>query len=163
MDQLWAPWRMEYIGKDAAPEGCIFCIQDVPEQDRQRLVLFRGQHAFIMMNRYPYSNGHLLVIPFRHTAEIGELAAEERLELFDLVVLARRVLNRCLHPQGYNIGMNLGKVGGAGVAEHVHFHIVPRWLGDTNFMPVFADVRVIPQHLEATYEMLRKAFDEETA
>ena len=160
MEQLWAPWRMDYVGKDAAPDGCIFCIQGIPHQDRQRLVLFRGHHGFIIMNRYPYSNGHLMVVPHRHTSELEDLSSAERLEIFDLLVRARQVLNRCLKPQGYNIGINLGKVGGAGVTEHVHLHIVPRWLGDTNFMPVFADVRVIPEHLEATYETLRQAFEE---
>lgn len=159
MEQLWAPWRMDYVGKDSAADECIFCIREVPDEDRRRLVLHRGRHSFIMMNRYPYSNGHLMVVPFRHTSDIEELSPEERLELFDFLVRARRVLERHLMPQGFNIGINLGKVGGAGVTEHVHLHIVPRWLGDTNFMPVFADVRVIPQHLEATYELLLAGFD----
>ncbi|NLC71745.1 MAG: HIT domain-containing protein [Desulfuromonadaceae bacterium] len=160
MEQLWAPWRMDYVGKDSDSDECIFCIKGIPDQDRQRLVLFRGRHGFIMMNRYPYSNGHLMIVPFRHTSEIEDLSSAEQLELFDLLIRARRVLNLHLRPQGFNIGINLGKVGGAGVTEHVHLHIVPRWLGDTNFMPVFADVRVIPQHLETTYDMLRKTFEE---
>ena len=148
MEQLWAPWRMEYVGKDVVPEECIFCIKDIREEDRQRLVLYRGSQCFVMMNKYPYCNGHLMIVPFRHTPEIGDLSSEERLELFDLLVRAKEMLNTHLRPQGYNIGLNLGKVGGAGVTEHIHLHIVPRWLGDTNFMPVFSDVRVIPQHLE---------------
>ncbi|MBN1142513.1 MAG: HIT domain-containing protein [Deltaproteobacteria bacterium] len=158
MKQLWAPWRMAYVGGDVVDEECVFCLRDKGEQDLERLVLHRGDHCFVVMNKYPYSNGHLLIVPFRHTSSLEELSAPERLELFELLVRAQSVLQDMLHPQGFNIGINLGKVGGAGVTEHVHIHIVPRWLGDTNFMPVFADVRVIPEHLQATFEMLRAVF-----
>lgn len=159
MKQLWAPWRMAYVGKDSEPEECVFCLQEKAHQDQERLVLHRGRHCFVVMNKFPYSNGHLLIVPFRHTSELETLCDEERLELFELLIRAQETLKRSFHPQGFNIGINLGKVGGAGVTEHLHIHIVPRWLGDTNFMPVFSDIRVIPQHLEATYKVLRKGFE----
>jgi ATP adenylyltransferase len=160
MKQLWAPWRMTYIrGEDEKPDpGCIFCVRDRQGDDRRRLILHRGEHAFVLMNKYPYSNGHLMVAPYRHTADPGELDEAEALEMHRLLVLSRDVLGQCMGPHGFNIGMNLGQVAGAGITDHLHLHIVPRWSGDTNFMPVFADVRVIPQHLEATWELLAAAF-----
>jgi ATP adenylyltransferase len=160
MEQLWAPWRMSYIrGEDPGTQrACIFCLRDCGAEDCQRLVLCRGEHACILMNRYPYSNGHLLVAPFRHTADLADLNDQEALEMHRLLVLAKEVLKECVAPQGFNVGMNLGQVAGAGVADHLHMHIVPRWQGDTNFMPVFADVRIIPEHLEETYGRLAEAF-----
>ena len=155
MDRLWAPWRLEYVQASRTP-GCIFCLGDEPD-DESRLVLQRGRHCFIIMNRFPYSNGHLMIAPLRHTADPGALAAEEAAELYRMTVYCRDILLQTCRPQGFNIGMNLGEVAGAGVLDHMHQHIVPRWAGDTNFMPVFADVRVIPQHLEATYRQLREA------
>lgn len=155
MDRLWAPWRLEYVQASRNP-GCIFCLGDDSE-DEARMVLLRGRHCFIIMNRFPYSNGHLMVAPFRHTADPGALADEEAAELHRMTVYCRDILLQTCRPQGFNIGMNLGEVAGAGVLDHMHQHIVPRWAGDTNFMPVFADVRVIPQHLEATYHQLREA------
>jgi ATP adenylyltransferase len=155
MERLWAPWRLEYIqaGQGAA---CIFCLGD-PAEDQQRLVLHRGTHCFIIMNRYPYSNGHLMVAPLRHVADPGLLDAGEVAELHHLTMVCRDLLLDCCQAQGFNVGMNLGAVAGAGVAHHLHQHIVPRWAGDSNFMAVFADVRVIPQHLEETYRELRAA------
>jgi ATP adenylyltransferase len=158
MKQLWAPWRMQYIQGEDRPDDCIFCLEDRSAEDRERLVLYRGSRAFVMMNKFPYTNGHLLIAPFRHTADPDALEDDEALEMHRLLILCRRVLADCVNPQGFNIGMNLGQIAGAGVADHLHLHIVPRWSGDTNFMPVFADVRVIPQHLEATYQLLAKAF-----
>jgi len=157
MKFLWAPWRMEYI---AAPKGneCIFCLPAVPAEDPKRLVLHRGERAFVIMNRFPYSNGHLMIAPFRHVADLEELRAEEMAEMHVLLVKCRKVLGQVMSPQGFNVGMNLGEIAGAGIADHLHLHIVPRWSGDTNFMPVFADVRVVPQHLEATFELLVKGF-----
>jgi ATP adenylyltransferase len=148
---------MEYIQGESAGK-CIFCVRDTKGEDRERLILFRGEHAFVMMNKYPYSNGHLMVAPYRHTAELNDLTEVETLEMHKLLVLCRNVLQDSISPHGFNIGMNLGQVAGAGVADHLHMHIVPRWSGDTNFMPIFADVRVIPQHLEATYERLAQGF-----
>lgn len=158
MKQLWAPWRMEYIEQPSSSEGCIFCVKDDMSRDRERLILKRGKEAFVMMNKFPYSNAHLLIAPYRHTADMNELSDPERLDIFSLLVVAQNVLKDIFQPDGFNIGMNLGKVAGAGVAEHLHLHIVPRWSGDTNFMPIFSDVRVIPQHLEATYEKLAAGF-----
>ncbi len=157
MESLWAPWRMDYI-KGAAPDECIFCLRDRGDEDLRRLVLLRTQHCFVIMNRYPYTNGHLMVAPFRHSADPGSLSEAEVLDLHRLICLSREVLCDCARPDGFNIGLNLGKVAGAGVAEHLHCHIVPRWSGDTNFMPVLADVRVVPEHLEATYAQLRAGF-----
>jgi len=162
MKQLWAPWRMSYIQGDACKggENCIFCINDEPERDRERMILWRGENAYVIMNKFPYSNGHLMVAPYRHTADIGTLSEAEALDMHRLTVLCRNVLQRCFAPQGFNTGMNWGHVAGAGVEDHLHLHIVPRWAGDTNFMPVFADVRVIPQHLEETRDRLETLFQE---
>lgn len=158
MERLWAPWRLEYV---QAPRSgsCIFCLGEETE-DESRLVLHRGRHCFIIMNRFPYSNGHLMVAPFRHVADPGLLTAGEVAELHEFTVLCRNLLLKTCKPQGFNVGMNLGEAAGAGVIDHLHQHIVPRWVGDTNFMPVFADVRVIPQHLEATCRLLRDALVE---
>lgn len=160
MKQLWAPWRMSYINghDDDSESRCIFCVRDLAGEDRARLILARGEHAFVIMNKYPYSNGHLMVAPFRHTADLGELTPEEALEMHQLTVRARDALKAWANPDGFNIGMNWGRVAGAGIEDHLHLHIVPRWNGDTNFMPVFSDVRVIPQHLEETYAMLLQLF-----
>jgi len=153
MERLWAPWRLEYV-QGTGNSGCIFCLGDA-SGDEARLVLHRGQHCFIIMNRFPYSNGHLMVAPLRHIADPGLLDAAEVAELHRLTTVSREILREVCKAQGFNIGMNLGAVAGAGVTDHLHQHIVPRWAGDTNFMPVFADVRVIPQHLEATCRQLR--------
>ena len=160
MKHLWAPWRMTYLEcKDKqATDCCVFCVRDIEGQDAQRLILLRGQHAFVVMNKYPYTNGHLLIAPYRHVPDILDLESEEHAEMFQLLRKCRIVMQECLKPQGYNVGINLGKIAGAGLAEHLHMHIVPRWTGDTNFMPVFADVRVIPQHLEETYGILLDGF-----
>lgn len=155
MERLWAPWRLEYV-QAARSSNCIFCLGDEAE-DAERLVLLRGRHCFIIMNRFPYSNGHLMIAPMRHIADPGQLDSQEALELHRMTVYCRDILLKTCRAQGFNVGMNLGEVAGAGVVDHLHQHIVPRWGGDTNFMPVFADVRVIPQHLEATWHQLREA------
>ena len=157
MEKLWAPWRMEYIGQPCQ-DGCIFCLTEECEQDEQRLILHRSEHAFVIMNKYPYSNGHLMVAPYRHTVDMSSLSAEEVLDMHQLLIRCQAVLQKTFNPQGFNIGINLGRDAGAGVIDHLHQHIVPRWQGDTNFMPLFADVRVIPQHLEKTYAILFAEF-----
>jgi ATP adenylyltransferase len=154
MERLWAPWRVQYLTQPPAP-GCIFCAGG---DDRELLIIHRTPLARVMLNRYPYSNGHLLVSLHRHTAELNELTGEEMLELFRTVALCREVLTRASKPDGFNIGMNLGKAAGAGVEDHLHLHVVPRWNGDGNFMSVVADVRVIPEALLATYERLLPFF-----
>lgn len=156
MDRLWAPWRMDYILNEKA-DRCIFCLEDA-SLDRERLVIHRTEHSFVMLNRFPYTNGHLLVAPRRHTAVLDALGDEEMLDFFKTVRLAQNVLQSVAKPQGFNIGMNLGKAAGAGVDEHLHMHIVPRWNGDTNFMTVVADLRVIPEGLAATYDTITEGF-----
>jgi ATP adenylyltransferase len=153
MEQLWAPWRMEYILQDK-PDGCFLC--DIPADvaDRETLLLKRGHHGAIVMNRYPYNNGHLMVFPFRHVSTLGDLSPDERLEIMDLLDQAVAALTQVAAPQGFNVGINLGKVAGAGLEEHLHVHVVPRWEGDTNFMPVTTDVRVIPQALTDLWDQL---------
>ncbi|NIQ38061.1 MAG: HIT domain-containing protein [Proteobacteria bacterium] len=153
MDRLWAPWRIKYILSNKAG-NCIFCVKPSRKGDRKRLILFRSDYSLIMLNRFPYNSGHLLVAPVKHTGDLEELTAEE---LNDLSVLLRKtvsLLRRAMAPQGYNIGMNIGQVGGAGFTDHLHFHVVPRWVGDTNFMPVSGETIVIPESLEETYEKL---------
>lgn len=159
MKQLWAPWRMTYIGGDdqAAQCGCIFCLRDLAAEDEARMVLRRGAHAVLIMNRYPYSNGHVMVAPYRHTADLAQLDTETVLEMHSLTVLAQQALRKVMNPHGFNVGYNFGRAGGAGVEEHLHLHLVPRWQGDTNFMTVFGEVRVIPQHLVESYTLLRAA------
>lgn len=159
MDRLWAPWRMDYIANaDAQGSGCVLCLKDKEAEDRERLVLFRGEHAFVILNRYPYTNGHLMVAPYRHIADVVDLAAEEAAEIHALMVLSKKALSGAFHPEGFNIGMNLGKAAGAGIDDHIHLHVVPRWSGDVNFMSTLGEVRVIPEHLQTTYERLLSFF-----
>ena len=158
MERLWAPWRLEYMIADKA-EGCIFCMYPQQENDRENRILCRGEHAFVIMNAFPYSNGHLLIPPYRHLADLSELTDEESLEIMQLTQRSLAALKETFRPDGFNIGVNQGTAAGAGIADHMHLHIVPRWNGDCNFMPVFADVKVIPEALEATYDKLRIVFD----
>ncbi len=159
MKNLWAPWRIDYILGEKE-EGCVFCNRLNRDEDEEDLILYRGSKAFVIMNRYPYNNGHLLVMPNRHTWDFDSLDLEERAELFELLVRSRRILEGEMRAEGYNIGLNLGKAAGAGIEEHVHFHIVPRWNGDVNFVAALAEVRSIPEHLKATYGKLKDRFDE---
>jgi len=158
MERLWAPWRLEYIIADKT-EGCVFCVFPSRQNDRENRILHRGEHAFVIMNAFPYSNGHLLIAPYRHTADLAELTDEESLDMMRLVRKSIRALQEAFRPDGINVGVNQGTAAGAGIADHVHMHIVPRWNGDTNFMPVFADVKVIPEALEVTYDKLKPIFD----
>ena len=148
MKQLWAPWRLEYIRQADELPGCIFC---EPEEE---LVVRRGELAFALLNRFPYSSGHVMVAPVRHVGSLAELSEEEALEVHRLSVAALEALAAAYAPDGANLGWNLGRVAGAGVVDHVHLHVVPRWSGDTNFMPVLADVKVLPEHLAATRDRL---------
>lgn len=156
MERLWAPWRIEYILNEK-PGGCIFCPIDGTE-DRERLILYRSSLSLVMLNRFPYTNGHLMIAPVRHTADLDSLSEAEMLDLFEAVRLSRKVLEDVASPQGFNIGINLGKAAGAGVDEHLHIHVVPRWNGDTNYMSVISDVRVMPENLLATYDKLLPGF-----
>lgn len=157
MKRLWAPWRIDYI-VNKKPSTCIFCVSSDYEHDREKLILYRTDLSLVMLNRYPYNNGHLMIAPFRHTADLNELSDAEMLDLFATLRLSRNVLEKIASPQGFNIGINLGKAAGAGVDEHLHIHIVPRWNGDTNFMSVIGDNRVMPENLRSTYEKLSPGF-----
>lgn len=156
-EQIWAPWRLEYIERPAegSPGSCIFV--DLPNEndDEKNLILFRGKTAFVMLNRYPYTSGHLMVAPYRHTANLRELGDDELLEISQLIVRCTEWIGSVYRPQGFNIGVNLGEAAGAGIPTHVHWHIVPRWAGDTNYMTVVGEVRVVPQSLEESYARLR--------
>jgi len=158
MERLWAPWRMQYI--NAQPEqGCIFCVKPREDRDAENLILHRGKGAFIILNAFPYNNGHLLIAPYRHVADLSALTEEEQGDILRLTALGCEALKSAVRPHGFNIGLNLGQVAGAGIADHLHVHIVPRWNGDTNFMPVLADVKVLPEALASTYSALKAELD----
>ena len=156
-ERLWAPWRLEYVAADHDAGGCIFCDKPaLPDDDA--LIVHRGRHAFVVLNLYPYANGHLMVAPYRHLATPGQLDDAERAEVWRLLDAGIVALGEAMAPHGFNCGLNLGRVAGAGVEGHLHMHVVPRWNGDTNFMPVLADVRVMPEHLSRTLAQVRAAW-----
>jgi ATP adenylyltransferase len=155
--QLWAPWRLEYIQSADEQAGCVFCLARDGD-DEERLVVKRGERALALLNKFPYSSGHLMVAPTRHVGELGGLEDAEALAVHRLAAQALEALGRTFSPDGYNLGWNLGRVAGAGVVDHVHLHVVPRWSGDTNFMPVLADVKVLPEHLATTRTRLADAW-----
>jgi len=157
VDRLWAPWRLEYIQSADEQPGCVFC-RAAGLPDEEGLIVRRGDVAFVMLNRYPYAGGHLMAAPFRHVGELGDLSSEEALEIHRLVSVSLGVLAQVMRPQGFNLGWNLGRIAGAGVTDHVHEHVVPRWAGDTNFMPVLADVKVMPEALAETRRKLAEAW-----
>ncbi|MDD5486398.1 MAG: HIT domain-containing protein [Dehalococcoidales bacterium] len=160
MEHLWAPWRIEYIrlAKSGEEKGCILCDKPAEENDEENLVLARGSHNFVIMNRYPYSAGHLMVAPLRHTALLEDLDPQELLEHFQLVQKCISVIRGLWSPAGFNMGMNMGRVAGAGIDQHIHTHVVPRWAGDTNFMPVIASTGVVNSSLQETYLELKPHF-----
>jgi len=164
MKQLWAPWRMEYI-RTASKEcrsgrkRCLFCTLAASKKDENDLILYRGELGFVVMNRYPYNNGHLMAAPYRHVGDLEKLLPTEAQELFELVQASMRVLRTDMKPHGYNVGMNLGRVAGAGVKDHLHVHVVPRWRGDVNYMPVIAETRVVSEHLGETWQRLKNRFE----
>ena len=149
MRKLWAPWRLEYIQQADEQDGCVFC-RATAAGDEEGLVVHRGAHAFVLLNKFPYASGHLMVAPNRHEADFGGLDREETSEIHSLAAAGLGALAETMAPQGFNLGWNLGRFAGAGVVDHVHMHVVPRWAGDTNFMPVLADVKVLPEALEDT-------------
>lgn len=155
---LWAPWRMEYI-LGPKPDTCVLCLpQDDLSDDEERLVLYRGKTAFVIMNKFPYNNGHIMVAPLRHVMDLPLLTSEESMEITVLLQQCTSILREYFHPQGINIGLNLGEAAGAGIRDHLHFHIVPRWNGDSSFMAVMSETRVIPEHLASTYTKLKPLF-----
>jgi ATP adenylyltransferase len=159
--RIWAPWRLKYVkgAKDDADGACIFCAKPAAGDDEANLIVHRGERCFVILNKFPYTNGHLMVAPFEHLGTIQELDPETTAEMMALAQQGIAALEGQYAPQGYNVGFNQGRVAGAGVEHHIHMHVVPRWGGDTNFMPVLADTRVMPQSLEESYETLRGAFD----
>lgn len=154
MKQLWAPWRMEYIRKGDTSPFCIFCVDNKKTKDREALILYLGRHAGVIMNKYPYNNGHLLVFPRRHVKELELLTTNESLSLFSLLKESVSILKKSLETENFNIGINLGKSAGAGIEDHLHIHVVPRWEGDTNFMPTIGETKVISEHILKTYDTL---------
>jgi ATP adenylyltransferase len=154
---LWAPWRLEYVGSAEEQAGCIFCA-GAEGGDEEGLVVHRAAHAFALLNKFPYASGHLMIAPLRHVGEFAELIDEEVLEVHRLAGQGMGALAEVYGPQGYNLGWNLGRIAGAGITDHVHLHLVPRWAGDTNFMPVLAAVKVLPEHLVETRRKLAQAW-----
>jgi ATP adenylyltransferase len=155
--QIWAPWRLEYIESADEQEGCVFC-RALEAGDAEALVVRRGERAFVLLNKFPYASGHFMVAPVRHVGEFGALDDGEVLELHRLAREGIAALDETYSPQGFNLGWNLGRIAGAGVLDHVHLHVVPRWAGDTNFMPVLGDVKVLPEHLTATRQRVAAAW-----
>lgn len=153
---IWAPWRMEYIESLSGPDdGCFLChYRDNPQEDSENLVVWRGQNCFVVMNRFPYTGGHLLVSPLAHVASLSDLDRDTMCEIMEMTRDCQELLSKAVNAQGFNVGINVGRCAGAGLPGHLHVHVVPRWEGDTNFMPVFGDVRVIPQSLDRLYEQL---------
>jgi ATP adenylyltransferase len=158
MDFLFTPWRYAYITGAEKAQECLFCAAAALGDDRKALIVHRGRHCFIMLNAFPYTSGHVMVVPFRHTDELQKLDPPSAHELMELTQKTEGVLRRLYHPDGVNLGMNLGKAAGAGVAGHIHMHVLPRWVADSNFMTVVGETRVLPEALETTYERLRAEF-----
>ena len=162
MDRLWSPWRSEYIASGAADAQtgiCVFCeIQQQSEKDDSNFVVHRGRNVFVVLNRFPYTSGHLLIVPNQHLGEFDSAPSEVTTEMMELTKRSQSALREAYRPEGFNIGMNLGKAAGAGIADHIHIHILPRWIGDTNFMTATGNTRVLPEDLETTYQKLRNNF-----
>ena len=157
MKQLWCPWRIQYI-LGPKPDACVFCLPGHEDEDEERLVLYRGKENFVIMNKFPYNNGHIMVTPFRHCMDLCDLTPGESREMMTLLQQCTAILQQCFSPQGINIGLNLGEAAGAGIREHLHFHLVPRWNGDSSFMAVMDEVRVVPEHLRSTHATLKPYF-----
>jgi ATP adenylyltransferase len=159
MERLFAPWRIRYI-LAPKPKDCVFCAAPKESRDRENLLLYRGETCYIIMNRNPYNPGHVMVCPYRHIPSVEDLTDEEMMESMKLVNLSIKAIRKSMSPDGFNVGINIGKVAGAGIAAHLHIHIVPRWDGDTSFMPVLADVQIVPEALEETYDKIKSAIEE---
>jgi ATP adenylyltransferase len=161
LERLWAPWRMEYIGSASSQEeqGCIFCELPVKNDDEATYILARQDHSFAILNKFPYNSGHLMAAPYRHVGNLEDLKDEESLDMAKLLGRCVEALKEAMQPNGFNLGMNLGQVAGAGIPDHVHWHVVPRWSGDTNFMPIIGETKVLPEQLRGTYDKLRRSLD----
>ena len=158
MKHLWSPWRLEYLTEPRA-EGCVFCNAAEGDDDRENLVLLRGEQAFLILNRFPYNNGHFMVVPYTHVPSLEDLDVTVLTEMMQLLNRGLAALRAIMFPDGFNVGANLGQVAGAGIEDHVHLHAVPRWAGDTNFMPVLGEMRVVPQTWMQTYDDLKAALE----
>lgn len=159
MQNLWAPWRITYIQEHPKEDGCFLCNAVRDNQDADNLVVYRGEECFCILNKYPYNSGHLMIVPNEHKADISELTDREMLEIMKLTQNMKEILTAIMKPEGFNLGINIGKSAGAGLVGHIHLHIVPRWNGDTNFMPAISDVKIIPQSLEDLYKEFQKHVD----
>jgi ATP adenylyltransferase len=157
MQKLWAPWRLRYVQQKIKHKGCVFCLAAKSSKDRENLVVYRNKSSFALLNLFPYANGHIMVAPYRHVKELSQLSRDELLDLLELLNISQARLDKILSPEGYNIGANIGKSAGAGFDKHLHIHIVPRWKGDTNFMPVIFNTKVISQSLKSLYNKLTDA------
>jgi ATP adenylyltransferase len=158
MDYLWSPWRLPYLTGLNKPDGCIFCLMAAADRDEETLIVFRGKHNFVVLNRFPYTSGHLMVVPYRHVADLAGISDETAAELMTLTRAAERHIRWVYHPDGINLGMNIGESAGAGIAGHIHMHVLPRWAGDANFMTTVAQARVLPEDLAITWQRLKEAF-----
>jgi len=158
MDRLWTPWRYQYVSTAGQQQGCIFCEKASSHNDRENLVVFRGERNFVLLNLFPYNNGHVMIAPYEHVATLEEAQPETVVELILLTRECIAHLRSIYQPHGFNVGMNLGACAGAGVADHIHMHVVPRWVGDTSFMTTVGETRVLPEDLSATWEKLHRAF-----
>ena len=158
MENLWSPWRMKYVTDADNPGSCVFCTAPAQNDDAANLIVHRGKAAYVILNRYPYTSGHLMIVPYQHVPSIENLTPEVRAEMMELVNEALGVLRAVYNPNGFNVGINMGEAAGAGIAEHAHIHIVPRWAGDTSFMSTVGEMRVIPEDLEMTFERISTAW-----
>jgi len=159
MDYLWTPWRYQYVTSTGKADRCVLCDAAASPDDSASLVVYRGREAFVILNRYPYTSGHVMIVPYRHVSTLENLSDEALVEMTRLVKTTERHIRELYHPEGMNVGMNLGKSAGAGIAEHLHLHVLPRWTGDTNFMTVIGETRVMPESLEVTWQRLHAAYD----
>jgi ATP adenylyltransferase len=158
LDYLWSPWRLQYLTAPKKPEECIFCAMAAADRDEETLIVFRGAHNFVVLNRFPYTSGHLMVVPYRHVADLAGLDETIASELMDLTRKAERHLRAAYRPDGLNLGMNIGESAGAGIAGHIHMHVLPRWTGDANFMTTIGQARILPEELQVSWRRLRDAF-----
>ena len=162
MDRIWSPWRYKYVSRAAAGDACIFCSKSAEVRDPENYVLYRGEHNFVLLNLFPYTSGHLMIAPYRHVPRLVDCGSPELAEMIDLAREAERALTEVYRPQGLNLGMNLGECAGAGIAGHIHMHVLPRWLGDANFMTTVGETRVLPEDLDVSYQKLRAVFRSST-
>ena len=161
MDYLWTPWRYQYVTTPGPPDECVFCRAAKASNDHEALIVYRGARAFVILNRYPYTSGHVMVIPYEHVPTLEGLADDTLAEMMVLARVTEKHLRAAYHPDGLNLGINIGRAAGAGIAAHIHMHVLPRWIGDTNFMTSVGETRVMPEDLEGTWEKLQRAFQEE--